>query len=60
MCSFQAKLPRGIENIRPHLHSVDNVPLLVNLFTDCSVESKDFLSTFYQTTVSKHYFYVIE
>ena len=56
MCSFQAKLPRGIENIRPHLHSVDNVPLLVNLFTDCSVESKDFLSKFYQTTLTKNYF----
>lgn len=36
----QAKLPRGIGNIRPHLESVDNVPLLVNLFTDCTPESK--------------------
>ena len=36
----QAKLPRGIENIRPHLRSIDNVPLLVNLFTDCNTESK--------------------
>lgn len=32
----RAKLPRGIHNIRPHLESVDNVPLLVPLFTDCS------------------------
>ncbi|VDO39511.1 unnamed protein product [Onchocerca flexuosa] len=31
----KAKLPSGIENIRPHLENVDNVPLLVNLFTDC-------------------------
>ncbi|VDN01470.1 unnamed protein product [Thelazia callipaeda] len=31
-----AKLPSGIKNIRPHLENVDNVPLLVNLFTDCS------------------------
>lgn len=38
---FQAKLPRGIENIRPHLKNVDNVPLLVNLFTDCTTESKN-------------------
>ncbi|XP_072029353.1 LOW QUALITY PROTEIN: transmembrane protein 94-like [Amphiura filiformis] len=30
----RAKLPRGIENIRPHLEKVDNVPLLVPLFTD--------------------------
>ncbi|CAG2068378.1 unnamed protein product, partial [Timema podura] len=32
----QAKLPRGIENIRPHLEKIDNVPLLVSLFTDCT------------------------
>lgn len=32
----RAKLPRGIPNIRPHLDGVDNVPLLVPLFTDCS------------------------
>lgn len=31
----KAKLPSGIKNIRPHLENVDNVPLLVNLFTDC-------------------------
>lgn len=36
---IQAKLPRGIENIRPHLENVDNVPLLVSLFTDCSAEA---------------------
>lgn len=36
---FQAKLPRGIKNIRPHLENVDNVPLLVSLFTDCSAEA---------------------
>ncbi|XP_070579950.1 transmembrane protein 94-like [Ptychodera flava] len=30
----RAKLPRGIGNIRPHLENVDNVPLLVPLFTD--------------------------
>ncbi|XP_027057487.1 transmembrane protein 94-like isoform X1 [Pocillopora damicornis] len=34
--SNRAKLPRGIQNIRPHLESVDNVPLLVPLFTDCT------------------------
>lgn len=36
---FQAKLPRGINNIRPHLENVDNVPLLVSLFTDCSADA---------------------
>ncbi|KAK7004054.1 transmembrane protein 94 [Biomphalaria glabrata] len=35
----EAHLPRGIENIRPHLKNVDNVPLLVNLFTDCVPEA---------------------
>nr|CAD7393702.1 unnamed protein product [Timema cristinae] len=34
--SNRAKLPRGIENIRPHLEKIDNVPLLVSLFTDCT------------------------
>jgi len=35
----RAKLPKGIENIRPHLEEVDNVPLLVSLFTDCTPET---------------------
>ena len=35
----RAKLPKGIENIRPHLKEVDNVPLLVSLFTDCTPEA---------------------
>lgn len=34
--SNRAKLPRGIDQIRPHLEQVDNVPLLVSLFTDCT------------------------
>lgn len=29
----RARLPKGIENVRPHLENVDNVPLLVPLFT---------------------------
>ncbi|XP_048869215.1 transmembrane protein 94-like [Brienomyrus brachyistius] len=32
----RAKLPKGMQNIRPHLENVDNVPLLVPLFTDCT------------------------
>lgn len=39
VCAVQAKLPRGIENIRPHIENVDNVPLLVSLFTDCTPEA---------------------
>lgn len=31
---FASGLPKGIENVRPHLQNVDNVPLLVPLFTD--------------------------
>lgn len=33
---LKAKLPRGIEKIRPHIELIDNVPLLVSLFTDCN------------------------
>ena len=29
-----AKLPHGIENVKHHLKEVDNVPLLVSLYTD--------------------------
>lgn len=36
---IRAKLPKGVHNIRPHLKNVDNVPLLVPLFTDCTVDS---------------------
>ncbi len=31
----RSKLPRGISGIREHIRSVDNVPLLLSLFTDC-------------------------
>lgn len=34
--SNRAKLPKGVENIRPHLETVDNIPLQVSLFTDCT------------------------
>lgn len=37
--SNRAKLPKGIDNIRPHLENVDNVPLLVSLFTDCTPDT---------------------
>ena len=35
----RAKLPKGIKNIRPHIERVDNVPLLVSLFTNCTAET---------------------
>ncbi|CAH8625658.1 unnamed protein product [Schistosoma intercalatum] len=31
-----SRLPCGIDSIRPHLENVDNVPLQVSLFTDCT------------------------
>ena len=34
-----AKLPHGLENVRKHLKEVDNVPLLVSLFTDVTKET---------------------
>ena len=37
--SNRAQLPKGIEKIRPHLESMDNVPLLVSLFTDCTPDN---------------------
>ncbi|XP_075033961.1 transmembrane protein 94 isoform X2 [Mixophyes fleayi] len=37
--SNRAKLPRGIHQVRPHLQNIDNVPLLVPLFTDCTSET---------------------
>jgi hypothetical protein len=36
---LKAQLPHGIENIRKHLAEVDDVPLLVSLFSDSQPES---------------------
>jgi len=33
-----AKLPHGVEDVRKHLEEVDNVPLLVSLYTDVTKE----------------------
>ena len=35
----RAKLPKGVKLIRSHIKNVDNVPLLVPLFTDCTASS---------------------
>lgn len=41
-----AKLPHGIESVKRHLKEVDNVPLLVSLFTDVTkVTTKQMVST---------------
>ncbi|KYR02932.1 putative transmembrane protein [Tieghemostelium lacteum] len=36
-----SKLPRGISSVRKHLEEVDNVPLLVPMFSDCTPQSKE-------------------
>ena len=36
---IKAKLPKGVDKIRSHIKNVDNVPLLVPLFTDCTPEA---------------------
>lgn len=36
---IKAKLPRGIENIRPHLAHIDDIPLHVSLFADCEMDA---------------------
>ncbi len=34
-----AKLPHGVEDVKKHLEEVDNVPLLVSLYTDVTKET---------------------
>jgi len=34
-----AKLPHGVEDVKKHLQEVDNVPLLVSLYTDATKET---------------------
>ncbi|KAK9767419.1 hypothetical protein K7432_002819 [Basidiobolus ranarum] len=36
---IKARLPRGIENIRPHLENVDDIPLHVSLFAECNSDA---------------------
>ncbi|KAG0348719.1 hypothetical protein BG004_004433 [Podila humilis] len=36
---IKAQLPRGIENIRPHLETTDDIPLHVSLFAECGNEA---------------------
>jgi len=49
-----AKLPHGIQDVRKHLEEVDNVPLLVSLFTDVTKQTtKEMIEVFqdYNDTV---------
>ncbi|RUS34188.1 hypothetical protein BC938DRAFT_482020 [Jimgerdemannia flammicorona] len=36
---IKARLPRGIDKIRPHLENVDDIPLHVSLFAECTPEA---------------------
>ncbi|CAJ0630376.1 563_t:CDS:10 [Entrophospora sp. SA101] len=36
---IKARLPRGIENIKDHLEDVDDIPLHVSLFAECTPEA---------------------
>jgi magnesium-transporting ATPase (P-type) len=36
---MKARLPRGVDNIRGHIENVDDVPLHVSLFAECSPKS---------------------
>ena len=43
----RAKLPHGVEEIREHIKTVDNVPLLVSLYTDSKAKAaKEMLKVF--------------
>lgn len=46
-----AKLPHGLEDVRKHLKEVDNVPLLVSLFTDATKETAKGMVSFRVLTV---------
>jgi hypothetical protein len=44
---IKAKLPRGIDEVKQHLAEVDDIPLHVSLFADCSTKSvKDMIHIF--------------
>ncbi|ORX72314.1 hypothetical protein DL89DRAFT_213363, partial [Linderina pennispora] len=36
---IKARLPRGIENIRSHLEEVDDIPLQISLFAECTPDA---------------------
>ena len=51
-----AKLPHGVEDVKKHLEEVDNVPLLVSLFTDATkdntAEMLDVFQTYHDTVLT--------
>ena len=45
---MKARLPRGVENIRSHIENVDDVPLHVSLFAECSPKSIEEMVAIFQ------------
>ncbi len=45
---MKARLPRGVENIRGHIEHVDDVPLHVSLFAECSPTSTQEMMKIFQ------------
>ncbi|KAI8321349.1 hypothetical protein GQ54DRAFT_261947 [Martensiomyces pterosporus] len=44
---IKARLPRGIENIRSHLEEVDDIPLQISLFAECTPDAtREMISIF--------------
>ncbi|KAJ2161097.1 hypothetical protein GGF46_001768 [Coemansia sp. RSA 552] len=45
---IKARLPRGINNIRTHLREVDDIPLQVSLFAECTAQATREMITIFQ------------
>lgn len=44
----KSKLPRGVQNVRPHLLNVDDIPLRLSLFAECDPDSTAEMIKIYQ------------
>lgn len=45
---IKTRLPRGIQAIRPHLESVDDIPLHVSIFAECNSQNSAEMMKIYQ------------
>ena len=48
LSDIKARLPRGIGAIRPHLESVDDIPLHVSIFAECNGQNSAEMMEIYQ------------
>ena len=48
LSDIKTKLPRGIQAIRPHLESVDDIPLHVSIFAECDPQNASEMIEIYQ------------